>query len=72
VIHAGREAIAFVSADGTLHPRSLQLGPLVGGYYAVRSGLAPGDAVATGAQFLIDSESRLRATSGKGPSHGGH
>jgi membrane fusion protein, copper/silver efflux system len=72
VIHAGREAIAFVSADGTLHPRGLQLGPLVGGYYAVRSGLAAGDAVATGAQFLIDSESRLRATSGKGPSHGGH
>lgn len=72
VIHAGREAIVFVARGERLEPRNVQLGPLVGGFYAVRSGLARDEAVAVGAQFLIDSESRLRATTGAGPSHGGH
>jgi Cu(I)/Ag(I) efflux system membrane fusion protein len=72
VIHAGRQAIVFVPQGDRLEPRSVRLGPLVEGYYSVETGLAGGEAVAVGAQFLIDSESRLRATSGKGPSHGGH
>jgi Cu(I)/Ag(I) efflux system membrane fusion protein len=72
VIHAGRQAIVFVAQGDELEPRNVRLGPLVEGYYGVETGLARGDAVAVGAQFLIDSESRLRATSGKGPSHGGH
>ena len=72
VIHAGRQAIVFVAEGERLEPRSVHLGALVDGYYGVHTGLARGEAVAVGAQFLIDSESRLRATSGKGPSHGGH
>ena len=42
--------------------------------HVVHSGLAAGEFVATGAQFLLDSESRLRATSatGGGGGHGGH
>ena len=72
VIHAGRQAIVFVADGQRLEPRSVRLGALVDGYYGVDTGLARGEAVAVGAQFLIDSESRLRATSGKGPSHGGH
>lgn len=72
VIHAGREAIAFVVEGDRLEPRSVRLGPLVSGHYGVHAGLEAGESVATGAQFLIDSESRLRASSGKGPSHGGH
>jgi membrane fusion protein, copper/silver efflux system len=72
VIHAGRQAIVFVAQGDRLEPRSVTLGPLVEGYYGVEAGLARGEAVAVGAQFLIDSESRLRATSGKGPGHGGH
>ena len=72
VIHSGREGIVFVSQDERIEPRQVKLGPLVGAHYRVEQGLRAGESVAVGAQFLIDSESRLRATSGKGPSHGGH
>jgi membrane fusion protein, copper/silver efflux system len=72
VIHAGPRALVFVVAGERLEPRSVTLGPLVDGYYSARAGIMPGESVAVGAQFLIDSESRLRATSGKGPSHAGH
>jgi len=72
VIHAGERAIAFVVHGAHVEPRAVELGPLVEGYYRVASALAPGDSVAVGAQFLIDSESRLRATSGPGAQHGGH
>jgi membrane fusion protein, copper/silver efflux system len=72
VIHAGPQAIVFVVVGERLEPRSVTLGPLVGGYYSAQSGVMAGESVAVGAQFLIDSESRLRATSGRGPSHAGH
>lgn len=67
VIRTGARSIVFVShgEEGEhLEPREIKLGPLVGDRYRVESGLAVGERVATGAQFLLDSESRLRATSG--------
>jgi Cu(I)/Ag(I) efflux system membrane fusion protein len=72
VIHAGPRAIVFVVSGERIEPRSVTLGPLVAGFYSVHAGLEAGEAVAVGAQFLIDSESRLRATTGEGPSHAGH
>jgi Cu(I)/Ag(I) efflux system membrane fusion protein len=72
VIHAGERAIAFVVHGAHVEPRAVDLGPLVEGYYRVAGGVAAGEAVAVGAQFLIDSESRLRATSGPGAQHAGH
>jgi Cu(I)/Ag(I) efflux system membrane fusion protein len=69
VIRTGTRAIVFVAhGDPPQHlmPREVKLGPLVGDRYRVDEGLAAGDRVATGAQFLLDSESRLRATSGGG------
>ncbi len=77
VVHTGMRNIVFVvhrAADGSAHvvPREVKLGPHVGGYYRVTSGLAAGDDVATSAQFLIDSESRLRATAGGPGGHSGH
>ena len=72
VIHSGRQAIVFVVSGERIEPRGVTLGPLVAGFYAVHAGLRAGEAVAVGAQFLIDSESRLRATTGEGPSHAGH
>jgi Cu(I)/Ag(I) efflux system membrane fusion protein len=77
VIRTGARNIVFTvhrDANGAAHvtPHEVTLGPLVGGFFRV-SGLAPGDAVATGAQFLIDSESRLGATTGApAGGHGGH
>lgn len=72
VILNGDHAVAFVVDEKNITPRALELGPLVDGYYRVREGLMAGDSVATGAQFLIDSESRLRATSSPGAAHAGH
>lgn len=72
VIHAGREAIVFVVSGERIEPRSVKIGPLVAGFYSVHSGLRAGESVAVGAQFLIDSESRLRATTSLGPGHAGH
>lgn len=78
VIRTGTRNIVFVvhgaPGGGRAHvePREVKLGPLVEGAYRVDGGLAAGDDVATGAQFLLDSESRLRATSAPGGAHAGH
>jgi Cu(I)/Ag(I) efflux system membrane fusion protein len=72
VIHAGNRAISFVVQGPRIEPRAVELGPVVDGYYRVVRGLGAGESVAVGAQFLIDSESRLRATSAPEAEHGGH
>lgn len=73
IIRTGTRAIAFVVHEGEhVTPREVALGPLVEGFYRIENGLSAGDVVATGAQFLLDSETRLRATSGAGAGHGGH
>lgn len=72
VIRTGARSIVFVvHGEGTVHiePREVTLGPLVGDRYRVERGLQAGEKVATGAQFLLDSESRLRATSAPGGGH---
>ena len=72
VIRTGTRAIVFlVHGDNNEHisPREVKLGPLVSELYRIESGLQAGDRVATGAQFLLDSESRLRASSGPGGAH---
>ena len=73
VLHTGKRDIVFVVHGGQhVMPMEVQLGENVGGFYRVLSGLSEGDEVATGAQFLLDSESRLEATSGAGGGHAGH
>ena len=77
VIRTGTRSIVFVivdPGDGTKHvePREVTIGPLIGDRYRVDAGLTTGEQVATGAQFLLDSESRLRATSGSGAGHAHH
>lgn len=69
VLKTGSRNIVFVVQDGRAVPRDVQVGPSVSGWYRVSSGLAPGERVATGAQFLLDSESRIRATSQPGGMH---
>lgn len=75
VIRTGPRSIVFVAHGEPaehLEPREVKIGPSVAEFYPVESGLRVGERVATGAQFLLDSESRLRATSGGGGAHGGH
>lgn len=74
VIRTGTRSIVFVAGSATdkgqtYEPREVTIGPLVGDRYRVDAGLRAGDRVATGAQFLLDSESRLRATSAPGGGH---
>ena len=72
VIRTGKRAIVFVVHGEHAEPREVRLGPLVGDRFRVDEGLVAGERVATGAQFLLDSESRLRASSGMGSGHAGH
>jgi membrane fusion protein, copper/silver efflux system len=69
VIRTGSRNVVFVIDANAAAPREVKLGPLVGGFYHVPSGLRAGEQVATGAQFLLDSESRIRATSSPGAAH---
>ncbi len=69
VIRTGTRSIVFVVHDNHLQPREITLGPSSGELYRVESGLVAGEKVATGAQFLLDSESRLRASSSPGGGH---
>ncbi|MBS1153060.1 MAG: hypothetical protein H6Q89_4758 [Myxococcaceae bacterium] len=74
VIRTGTRNLVFVVRDEQVEPREVTLGVEAGEWVEVVKGLAEGEPVATQAQFLLDSESRLKATSGPGgPSgHGGH
>ena len=62
VIRSGTEDIVIVSlGNGKFKPQAVNLGLYSGGYYQVLSGLKAGTKIVTSAQFLIDSESNLRA-----------
>ncbi len=66
IMDTGSKQIAFVDkGDGYFEPRYVVLGPKIGGYYVVSMGLAEGEKVAINANFLIDSESELKAALGQ-------
>jgi Cu(I)/Ag(I) efflux system membrane fusion protein len=72
VIDTGERRVVFVEvAEGRFQPREVKLGRKGQDHYEVLDGLADGDRVVVSAQFLLDSESRLRAAA-SGPAHGGH
>jgi Cu(I)/Ag(I) efflux system membrane fusion protein len=63
VIHSGTKNVVFVALpDGKFQPREVQLGETDGDFVEIASGLGAGDGVVTRANFLVDSESRLRAS----------
>jgi Cu(I)/Ag(I) efflux system membrane fusion protein len=63
VIDTGETKYVFlVDSPGQFTPRTVDVGPEQGGDIVIRSGLAAGDRVVSGATFLIDSESRLQAS----------
>jgi Cu(I)/Ag(I) efflux system membrane fusion protein len=63
VIHSGTQSVVFVALpDGKFQPRPVQLGEGDADFVEVLSGVQPGDGVVTRANFLVDSESRLRAS----------
>jgi membrane fusion protein, copper/silver efflux system len=74
LIDTGTRKIVFVATgDRRFEPREVQVRSELDGFYQILSGLSEGDAVAVSAQFLLDSESKLRATGGRVSGHaGGH
>jgi Cu(I)/Ag(I) efflux system membrane fusion protein len=62
VVDTGEHAYAFVAhSHGTFEPRKVKVGLRVGDDVEVLGGLRAGERVVTSANFLIDSESRIRA-----------
>ncbi len=62
VLDSGARKIVFVAlGDGRFEPREVQTGANLGEAVEIRGGLKAGEAVVTRANFLVDSESRLRA-----------
>ncbi len=62
VLDTGTRQIVFLDRqDGTFEPREVELGQKVEDYHVILEGLREGDRIVTSANFLIDSESRLRA-----------
>jgi Cu(I)/Ag(I) efflux system membrane fusion protein len=75
VLQTGERAIAFRLFPGNrFEPVELKLGGRFGDNFEVKAGLKEGDVVVASAAFLIDSESRLKATTSStagGHKHGG-
>ncbi len=62
VIRSGMKDIVIISlGDGRFKPQTVELGGYSNGYYQILKGLTAGTNVVTSAQFLIDSESNLKA-----------
>lgn len=78
VFATGEKNIVFVAKPGGIfEPREVALGAKSESYYEIKSGLGEGEEVVTGGNFLIDSESRLKAAlqgmegkGGSGHKHG--
>ena len=71
VIDTGLRRLVYVkTAPGHYRPREVTLGREGEDAFEVLAGVADGDEVVASAQFLIDSESRLKAV--VGPATGGH
>jgi membrane fusion protein, copper/silver efflux system len=64
VLDTGTRTLVFVKqGEGTFLPREVTLGPRAGGAYPVLSGLKEGEEIVSSPNFLLDSESKLRAMS---------
>jgi Cu(I)/Ag(I) efflux system membrane fusion protein len=63
LVDTGTRKIVFVDlGNGRLEPHEVEVGRQAEGYYEVLSGIKEGEKVVTAANFLIDSESKLKAT----------
>jgi multidrug efflux pump subunit AcrA (membrane-fusion protein) len=62
ILESGTRNVVFVSqGEGKLVPREITVGDHGSGVVEIRGGLKEGDVVVRGANFLVDSESRLKA-----------
>ena len=72
VLQTGTRALVFVAlGHGQFAPRQVQTGVHAGGFYEIRQGLSAGETVVAEANFLVDSESRLKSAIANMGSAGG-
>jgi RND family efflux transporter MFP subunit len=70
ILDSGTRRIVFVDkGDGRFEPREVTLGGRAGEGFEVLSGLEEGEQVITSANFLIDSESQIKAALGAMAGH---
>src|ERR1700723_1985635 len=63
--HSGTKNLLFVyKGEGSIEPREVELGPQVGDELVVTKGIRAQEQIVTSANFLIDSEAQLQASSG--------
>jgi Cu(I)/Ag(I) efflux system membrane fusion protein len=75
IIDTGLRQMAIIDkGSGYFEPREVKVGAKVDDYYEVIKGLKAGERVVTSANFLIDSESKLKEAVGgmAGMEHAGH
>lgn len=61
VLDSGNEQYVFVDkGQGYFEPRLVKVGQEADGFYSIESGLKAGERVYTAANFILDSESRLK------------
>jgi Cu(I)/Ag(I) efflux system membrane fusion protein len=68
VMNTGTRSVVFIASANGFEPRDVITGAKVAGFYEIRSGVAPGERVVIDANFLVDSESRLKSALSKLPS----
>ncbi len=62
VLDSGTRKIVFIkTGEGKYSPREIVLGYEADGYYEIIKGVAAGEEIVTSANFLIDSESKLKS-----------
>ena len=66
VVDTGQQQHVFVAAGDRFEPRPVTLGVQLADRVEIRSGLQEGEQIVAAGVFLLDSESRLRATGGAG------
>ena len=66
IVRSGlREQVFMVREPGKFEPRLVEVGLSGNGFTEIRSGISDGEEVVVSAQFLIDSESKLREAAAK-------
>lgn len=71
VMNTGTRSVVFVASANGFEPRDVITGAKVAGFYEIRSGVTAGERVVIDANFLVDSESRLKSSLSKLPATGG-
>jgi membrane fusion protein, copper/silver efflux system len=66
VVDTGRQQHVFVSTGDRFEPRPVTIGVQLADRIEILSGLTAGERIVSAGVFLLDSESRLRATGGTG------